>query len=866
MPRYALALVFGLLAWGQPQIASAQSSAPSVTQFTTVNTGDISAELLYSIFGKAFTDITGYTPSSLTVNQDPAGLGNSTPDGGLLGTLSVVLNAACMVLVVIVITWGMMTANLSAAYEGVQAARRYNTLWVPLRSVASFGFLAPYDGGYSLIQAVVLKAALLSIGIANAGFSALVAYVSSGAPVSMPDIPGSYALASNLLRSEVCMAALNMPAPGYGGSMNFVQISPSAGGGVTSTNTAPNPLWINAAAGATGLAPLAQLASTGMAYFSPTNTRDTWSMTYERSPGISDIPQTPCGNYEMSLEHLLSGDGGVGAAQAALFSARVSAIQNLRTSMATIAADIVQASPPDPAQAPVTATDVNNGTINSSTFSNDRSTWNTALDTYNQAIFTAAQAAVNSMNSAKGTSPGGSNGPFAGMAQSGWIMAGGLYWDMLSTNRQIQDAIGESAPGDGPRNESLLANGTLPGYAATTYANATANLEGFMNTVQYNAINDPSVARGVGLNTPNMTGMANAFNSNSGAGGYTKLKALFNLLFSSGTTANGKSQNFGPAEYFIQRLTYGGDFVANMQSAGGSMFTVGITLFALASFAGSHVGQAAGQWGSILLGFMGGGGGGPAGALAGYIAGDLLMNLAKDIGSLIVMVSIPLIMIGIVLGYYLPFIPMLMWMINVTGWMISVVKSVFAAPVWAAAHAIPEGEGWAGTSARQGYFLIFSLILRPFLLLSGMMASMLMINAAGHLFAILYPTMMRSASHDSSVGLFSNMLFIAMAGGLLVVIAHKCFALGHEMADEILKWIGSAGESLGDAQHHEGIRAFVTGSMAGGAARAAGSMMNLGKSDPGSAAAARQQRSLAYALRKKGGGALGGAANDLHMP
>jgi len=61
---------------------------------------------------------------------------------------------------------------------------------------------------------------------------------------------------------------------------------------------------------------------------------------------------------------------------------------------------------------------------------------------------------------------------------------------------------------------------------------------------------------------------------------------------------------------------------------------------------------------------------------------------------------------GFTLAYYLPAIPIIFWVLGIVGWLIMVLGAVVAAPLWAASHVLPEGEGFAGPAARQGYMLL----------------------------------------------------------------------------------------------------------------------------------------------------------------
>jgi conjugal transfer/type IV secretion protein DotA/TraY len=55
---------------------------------------------------------------------------------------------------------------------------------------------------------------------------------------------------------------------------------------------------------------------------------------------------------------------------------------------------------------------------------------------------------------------------------------------------------------------------------------------------------------------------------------------------------------------------------------------------------------------------------------------------------------------GVMLAYYLPFVPFIFWWFAVVGWIMLVIEALFTAPLWASAHVIPEGKGFVGKHAQ----------------------------------------------------------------------------------------------------------------------------------------------------------------------
>jgi conjugal transfer/type IV secretion protein DotA/TraY len=118
-------------------------------------------------------------------------------------------------------------------------------------------------------------------------------------------------------------------------------------------------------------------------------------------------------------------------------------------------------------------------------------------------------------------------------------------------------------------------------------------------------------------------------------------------------------------------------------------------------------------------------------------------------------------------------------MFGVLGWMIMIVESLIAAPVWAASHVIPEGEGFAGNAARQGWMLLLNILFRPILLVLGLFFSMLMMYFISQL-ALSGYTMYHSSvalSVGTTTGFFAFVFGNIILIGLIVALSHKSHEL-----------------------------------------------------------------------------------------
>ncbi len=180
--------------------------------------------------------------------------------------------------------------------------------------------------------------------------------------------------------------------------------------------------------------------------------------------------------------------------------------------------------------------------------------------------------------------------------------------------------------------------------------------------------------------------------------------------------------------------------------------------------------------------------------------------------SMLFFVGVLLLPIAMLLAFYLPAAPLVLWILGVAGWFVLLIEAVFAAPLWAASHAMPEGDGFVGQRAQAGYMVMLSLFLRPMLMLIGFFASMPLMIVMGKVLLFLFYPFMTSMLGDSISGILTFVGIMAVFTGLIIQIAHRCYGLIHEIPDKVLRFIGGGAENLGEAGSEQSTRqVFVAG-------------------------------------------------------
>lgn len=163
-----------------------------------------------------------------------------------------------------------------------------------------------------------------------------------------------------------------------------------------------------------------------------------------------------------------------------------------------------------------------------------------------------------------------------------------------------------------------------------------------------------------------------------------------------------------------------------------------------------------------------------------------------------------LLLTGTALVYYIPFIPISLWIMAFVGWVILVLESIVAAPLWAAAHAAPEGEGMAGDRGRQGYMLFLAVFLRPPLMVIGFfMAYLLLQYIMDYVRPILDIFVAQTTNEPLLQQVLGMFAMILITSGLLVALVHKVFGLVNYMPENVPRWLGQQMHSLGESHDEQ---------------------------------------------------------------
>ena len=137
-----------------------------------------------------------------------------------------------------------------------------------------------------------------------------------------------------------------------------------------------------------------------------------------------------------------------------------------------------------------------------------------------------------------------------------------------------------------------------------------------------------------------------------------------------------------------------------------------------------------------------------------------------------------LLIAGIVLAYLLPAVPFVRFLFASVGWLVNVTVAVVAVTVFAAAH-VTRGDGDRLTvpATRQGWMLLPAIVLRPPLMIFGLVLGHALLTAAHGLLNDAWRPFLADAAGSGSLGLIRYaamlVLFVMMGYGLV----NACFKL-----------------------------------------------------------------------------------------
>lgn len=698
---------FLLLAFATSALAG--SGNTTMAQFTPP-AGDTSVDFLREVFG----DIVGLIASG--------GKASAAPTDTVLGSMMAIFNTAVLFVGMLFVGYTTVKGTVDSAHDGELLGRKMSSIWIPLRTVGGTALLLPLSSGFSLIQIGILWLALQGVGIADKMWNAAIEQMSRDNMISRPMIPDSRPLAANVLRFEVCAAAMNKQ---YSESGRATRIEPATSQQVMMNSGELLNYDVF------DLAPPVAMYTTAKNFSNATYsvTKYTWNANDN-----SYINKNVCGGVSWKQSYEASeGNSNTKVLKEPILAAHAAALQSMIKELQPVANQIVTGDKP-------TA-----GAID------------TAANNYENALRTAAKNAVNQTNDR-------ARSDFLAAAKDGgWIYAGTWYNHIVKMNDVMQSTLNGL-----PTSDPIAINDKETQEVLQTYKDAMAVAD------EYAKHRSDSVRQVYYTETDVRLPQA-------GEGAWEYVRKLLSAPFMGGI--NQMTQEIAGSNL---------NHMSQMKSFGDTIVGIGEgCLAAVASAAG----------------------------VASSVVAKGTIGLAFDVGAVLQVLSgvvttlaIALFFFGVVLSTYIPMIPFITWMTSVVNWFVLVLESVIAGPLFAVAHIHPDGDDAVG-KAGPGWMMVLSLVMRPSLMLFGLLGSMLLTQPVTGMINSSFMSVVAGVQADSTTGIVSFIAFITIYATLMTTVVHLAFSLIHFIPDNIMRWLGQASGALAGAERagEESHQIFVGG-------------------------------------------------------
>ena len=728
---------------------------------------DISTNLLSSLLGPKWW--------LLATGQAPTGAGS------ILAHMFSIFDIALLMYVSALLVYQATVGGMATAHEGTPLGRRYHSIWAPIRGPAAFGMLfpLPWAKGLALIQCIALLAVYWGIGVADDVWNGFVQEIPAMSGVIMPS-QQSVSRDNRFVDKALLMAT----AQEYLIQRDHVPLSSSWvwRGGVNSGD------WVlTQKMGATS-------ASAGSPLPGVTN--------QQFIAGLGTI-EVSCSNNMQSSTGTSQGTFGGGwisglgnmVTNAANWTANAIAQSGLPGSQ--LAASAVQPAQDNPvclseenavaaamnAIYPI-ATKIVNQNAQTDASPVLPSEIAKAVNTYQK----QQVSAYNTLNQNKQAALLTQTKAFANEASSlGWASSAFYYWTLNNINAASQAYLKMLQPKIVMPNMAYVEQSTA-NYVEPAMLAADAAINHYESSNSY--VSDAKAVATTGSPNPN--------------GG---------TLFSS---SGGTSWMGGKVMDVVNSLDSGNP-LANMMADGhtiilaGGTIAAGPTILSTAVKAVKYIGYAGGFVGGMFVpgadatGASEIGGGIITGKALAYGAGKLAgpaaraMSFMHGIKELALPVGLFLVVEGAIIAYVIPSIPGVIMIFAVVGWIFVTLELLVAAPLWAAAHAYAEGEGFAPQSAQYGYSAAVGIVMRPVLLTFGFVIMFFMIFIIGH-FVGAAMTIYMMGMNGFHLGIVGSTAALGVIIGTIWGSMKLVMKLTTYLADRAPQYLGGQREHLGDTQ------------------------------------------------------------------
>lgn len=733
----------------------------------TPDANDPSVAALRQVFGGMVDTIIG--------SNDPHGDANDSA----LGAMMVPFNSMVLTITVLFAGYATVRTVIDSAHSGEFMGRQKDVSgYVIGRILLGVGLLVPLGSGYSLIQYGMMWWGLQGAGAANKVNSAALDYMGNDKAnmIAEPQVPSSESFVRSALSAYVCTAAMNKQYAAAGDATRIAmvessyQLKPAEQGwwdrtkGQLKYNVADfreHPMLSMLPVWSAGRSfENASDYTTRRQKWEAQHTYTAYRYSFDAKDSHYTNPEGVCGTFNFS--NPTSDDMAEDSVTQGIVIAQANAVRNILNSpdLAAIGQQIA------------------NADASQSASVDQRNTIHMKIrqiaDTYSGAVVQA----VESQGGVSGMSDSDWKQFVSTMKQTGWAYLPSYYNQMIRANDNVQMALNAVPEFSYSRITAFASDVEL-----TTYHDAMARLDEYLQTPGDLIKANAQKAGSIDLSKSWYADIVDQCIPKTADTERAKDQAVANSSMESAFQPFRKCISVIPRRGLFQFTSslMGGNMnhVVHIKSIGDMIISVGDGLL-MANFLVS------GATGNIL------------GAGAG------ISSAVQSLGGFFTSMVLTLLVFGAIAAYYIPLIPYIYGTIAFVKWLTLVIESIIAGPVFAAAHAFPEGHEASGR-AGPGYMLLLGLFLRPALTVIGFYLAIIVAQPVSDFINVTYGNAVMGAESGSVTGITSFAAYVGIYVVMMTTVMHSVFNLINWVPDNVLRWIGGGlqAHGIGDQEGSE---------------------------------------------------------------
>ena len=207
---------------------------------------------------------------------------------------------------------------------------------------------------------------------------------------------------------------------------------------------------------------------------------------------------------------------------------------------------------------------------------------------------------------------------------------------------------------------------------------------------------------------------------------------------------------------------------------------------------------------------------GDAQALGFSLKADLFEATWPVIDGLVTMMLMALLIGGAVLAYLVPALPFIRFLFGLLVWILAVVEAFIAMTVWLAAQTVRgQGDGLTTNSTVGGLVTLAGVVLRPPLMIFGLIVGYLVFTVVIELFNGIWLTQMKESTGEAGPGLIRYAVFVVLYVMIAYGLLNASLKLIEMLPDAVMNWIGGRASGVSEADRMIGVATGSTGRLGG---------------------------------------------------